>query len=120
MSTFDSAQELLQPGETALCVLTDGRNFTINADCSGSTGIWKLDPTRQVDCVVVFRQEHRDGRSFVELFRAQHDGVVGPTEEGRFTVRLLSIELVGSTERGWQEFASPGQNPVRYITRPPA
>ena len=120
MPTFDTAQELLQPGETALCVLTDGRNFTINADGSGSTGRWKLTPTRQVDCVVVYRQEHCDGRSFVELFRARHDGVVGPTEEGRFTVQLLGIEQAGSTESGWQEFAGPGQNPVRYVTRPPA
>ena len=120
MSTFDTVQELLQPGETALCVLTDGRNFTINPDGSGSTGFWKVDPTHQVDCVIVFREEQRDNQSVVELFRARHDGVKGPNEDNRYTVRLLDIKLMGCTKRRWQGFVGHGQNPVRYVNRPQA
>jgi hypothetical protein len=37
--TFDTAQELLQPGETGLFVLTDGRHFTINPEGSGCMGL---------------------------------------------------------------------------------
>ena len=116
MPAFDTAQELLQPGETGLFVLTDGRHFTINPDGSGSTGFWVINPTRQVDRVIVFRQELRDGQRFVELFTARYDGVVGP-EDGRYTVRLLDVQVAGSTARSWQEFADAGQNPVRYVTR---
>ena len=118
MNTFDTVQELLQPGETALCVLTDGRNFTFHPDGSGSTGFWKINPVRQADCVVVFRQGLRHGQRYVELFTAQHDGVVGANEEGRYTIKLLNMQLVDSTEHSWQKFANAGQNPVRYVTRP--
>jgi hypothetical protein len=119
MPTFDTAQELLQPGETGLFVYTDGRHFTVNADGSGSTGFWVINPTRQVDRVVVVREEFRGGQRFAELFTARHDGIIGP-EDGRYTVRLLDVQLAGSTDRTWKEFADAGQNPVRYISRPVA
>ena len=117
MRMFDSANELLQPGETGLFVHTDGRHLTLNADGSGSTGRWVINPSRRVDRVVVVREAQRGGRRFMELFVARHDGVIGPVD-GRYTVRLLDVRLAGSTVRSWKELAAAGQNPVRYIARP--
>ncbi len=119
MPTFDAAQGLLEPGETGLFVLTDGRNFTLRADGSGSTGFWFVRPSRHVDRVVVCKQEFRDGRRFIDLFTARHDGVIG-REDGRYTVKLLDVRLAGSTDRTWEEFADAGRNPVRYVSRPVA
>src|ERR1043166_3860444 len=119
MPTCDTAQELLQPGETGLFVFTDGSHFTFNPDGSGSTGFWVIDPTRHVDRVVVVREQLRGDQRFIELFTARHDGVIGP-EDGRYTVRLLDVQLAGSTDHTWKEFAHAGQNPVRYISRPVA
>jgi len=116
MPTFNTAQELLQPGQTGMFVHTDGRHFTYNADGSGSTGFWVINPSRQVDRVVVVLDEFRRGKRIVELFTARHDGVVGP-KDGRYTVKLIDVQLAGSTDRTWKEFANAGQNPVRYISK---
>jgi hypothetical protein len=117
MKMFEHARELLRPGETGLFVFTDGRHFVINQDGSGSTGLWVIDPSRRVDRIVVFRQVHRDGLQIVELFSALPDGVSGPDQDRRYTLKLLELQMVGSTNQGWRDFADAGQNPVRYVSR---
>ena len=119
MRNFESALELLQPGQTGLCVFTDGRWFKINNDGSGSTGNWKASPRRNVDVVVIYRQEIRDGQRFVELFTGKPIGYDGP-KDGRYVIELSDVRLEGSTVLPWYEFADTGQNPVRYVTRPKA
>ncbi len=114
--TFDTAQELIQPGEVSLFILTDGRNFNIKPDGSGSTGFWRISPTRHRDRVVVYRAKPRNGRHFAELFTARYDGVVGPTEHDKYTVKLLDVKLAGTTYRRWQEFTGIGQTPHKYFS----
>lgn len=47
------ARQILQPGEKALLIRTDGRNLAIS-DGDGTSGNWKLSPTRQVDTVLIY------------------------------------------------------------------
>ncbi len=76
MSKFETAQELLQPGETGLFVHTDGRYFTREADGSGITGKWCIRPTRQIDRVVIVRWERCGGRrSWMEFAAAGRNPV---------------------------------------------
>ncbi len=117
LPTFDKAQELLKPGEIGLFFLTDSRYFKHKPDGSGSTGFWRIDPTRHVDLVVVFHKQIRDGQHFAELFIARHEGVVGPREDGKYTVLLRDVKLAGSTDHSWQEFVGIGQKEFRYVTR---
>jgi hypothetical protein len=116
MPFFESAEQLLKPGETGLFLFTDGRFFTQNADKRGSSGFWKLDSQRKIDRVVIFRWSIREGERCVELFSALPDGFDGPTDEGRYAVRLLNIHFEGNTTRTWEDFVGTLQHPVTYVT----
>ena len=109
---FESAQQLLKKGQTALCLFTDGKHLEFNGDGSGSTGHWIINPKRKIDQVIIYQQS--DGQATV--FIAEPDGYY-PTKEGRYTLNLLRIEEVGTTNRSWKEFAAIGQNPVRYLIK---
>ncbi len=90
----------------------------IIADGSGSTGYWKVSPSRRADRVAIHRQSVRAGQRLNELFTALHDGVIGPTKKNRrYTVRLRDIQHAGTTDRNWPDFADTRSNPVRYISR---
>ena len=117
MPFFESAEQLLNPGETGLFLFTDGRFVTQNDDGSGSSGFWKLDSQRKIDRVVIFRWSLREGERFVELFSALSSGVDGPTDEGRYNVRLVNIHFEGNTVRTWEDFVGTQQHPVTYVTR---
>ena len=117
MDTFDTAQELLQSGETGLFVHTDGLHFTHEVDGSGTTGNWVINPTRHIDRVVIVRWERRGGQRFTELFTARPDKFVR-LENGRYEIKLIGVRLAGSTDRSWMEFAGTGRNPVKYVFRP--
>ena len=121
MPLFSSAEELLNDGETGLFLFTDGQFFIKNADKTGSSGFWNLNPKRKIDRVVIFRwSSNQDGERFVELFTALPIGFDGTT--GRYTVLLREIDCVGNTIRNWEEFVGTQQHPVtstkpQYITR---
>jgi hypothetical protein len=117
MRTFNLAEELLKPGETALCLFTDGRLLTIGPDGSGSSGNWKLDPNCIVQRVIIFRWSMRDGERSVELFTALLNGMSGPTDEGRYIVHLLDVHLQGTTSQTWEKFVATEKHPVAYVTR---
>ena len=116
LHAFDGAHQLLQPGELGLCLLTDGRFFTRNVDGTGSTGIWVLNPQRQVDRIIIFHQVQRQERREVDLYTALPDGATGPDADGRYTLHLREVQQAGTTDKRWQEFAQAGSNPVRYLT----
>jgi hypothetical protein len=121
MPLFSSAEELLNDGETGLFLFTDGRFFIINADKTGSSGIWNINPKRKIDRIVIFRwASDQNGERFVELFLALPNGFDGTT--GRYTVLLREINYVGNTVRTWEKFVGTEQNPVmpttpQYISR---
>jgi hypothetical protein len=121
MPLFSSAEELLNDGETGLFLFTDGQFFIVNADKTGSSGIWNINPQRKINRVVIFRwSSDQTGERFVELFAALPNGFDGTT--GQYTVLLREINCVGKTVRTWEEFVGTQQNPVtstkpQYITR---
>lgn len=124
MPSFASAEELLNHGETGLFLFTNGQFFTINADKTGSSGFWNLDPKRKFDRVVICVWSFEEGERFVKLFTALPNGLDGPMDEGRYkgryTVRLLDIHQVGNLVRSWEDFIGTQQQPSTYpiyITR---
>ena len=117
MPQFASATELLSPGETALVIVTDGKNLTDNHDGTGSTGWWVIDPQRKVDRVIIYRRASAD-ETDNDLFTATHDGVDGPREDGRYLIRLLGLTLAGHSDSNWRDFAATRQNPIRYVSKP--
>jgi len=117
MAKCEHAKELLAPGETALCVCTDGRYFDFKSDGRGSTGNWKINPKRQVDRVIIYRRTPGESSRTADVFTALHDGVMDSETDGRFVVLLLDVQLAGTTNRTWREFSDARQNPVRYVSR---
>jgi hypothetical protein len=51
MPNFDAAIELVQPGNTALILKTDGTHLTFTLGEPGSSGLWRLKANRKVDMV---------------------------------------------------------------------
>jgi hypothetical protein len=117
MEEVGSLLDLLQPGESALAVLTDGRNLKLNGDGSGSSGNWVIDPARQVDRFVIYYREGGAGDT-ARLYRGDYVGAGPSPEAGRSVVTFEGAEQVGVTRLSWPEFADTGANPVRYISRP--
>jgi hypothetical protein len=109
--------DLLEPGESALAVLTDGRHFRMNDDGSGRSGNRKVDPQRDVDLFIVY---HRPGKAgdAAKLYRAVYTGATPSTEPGRAVVSFEEVEPAGVTRSSWREFAATWANPVRYMSRP--
>jgi hypothetical protein len=117
MPQFESAIELLNPGETALVVFTKGQHLTDNQNGKGSTGWWKIDSQRKVDRVIIYRRAS-DDKADNDLFIGKHDGIEGPREDGRYNVLLLDFKLAGHTAANWREFADTYSKEFRYISRP--
>ena len=118
MPSIKSAQQLLTPGETALCLFTDGRYLEINGT-TGSSGFWRIDPNRAFQRVVIFRWEMRNGERHVDLFTAIPDGLIPITEgeyAGRYTVQLRDIKRVGTTPVSWEDFVGTNDLPVAYVS----
>ena len=111
MRSLHHATDLLQPGETALVVFTDGRHFLQYQDGSGQSGNWKVDPNRRVDRVIVYmRVAWRN-----EIYLAHHAGTTLSPEPGRRIVQLKGFEAAGATPENWRDFAD-AYGPVRYVT----
>lgn len=108
------ARDLIAENESAIVIFTDGRNFHIERDGSGSTGNWKLDPSREYDTVIIYERDW-DGESN-QLYLAVPIDVLESSHEGRYVIQLKNIRSVGTTETNWLEFAEGGQNPIRYMT----
>ncbi|MHB9008965.1 MAG: hypothetical protein ACYDC1_18805 [Limisphaerales bacterium] len=115
MRTFNSAEELLEPGETGLFLFTGGQLLTLGPDGSGSSGNWKLDPNRTIQRVVVCRWSLPDGERIVELFSGLLSGIDGPTDEGRYTVRFHDMHPQGTTSQTWEAFTGATERPVAYV-----
>ena len=119
MLTVTSAQELVGPGETALCLFTDGRYF-VDDGSRGSSGFWFLDPKKPFDTVIIFRWKRQGGVRHVELFTALPDAIEGPETEGdlrgRYNVRLRELKLTGNTVVSWEHFVGSDDHPVAYVS----
>src|SRR5438874_1334261 len=96
VNEVQSLLDVLQPGESALAVFTDGRHFQLNGDGTGTSGNWVAGPERVVDRFVVY---HRDGRAgeVAQVYRADFAGTTPSPEPGRVIVSFQSAELIGVT-----------------------
>ena len=118
MEEVASLLDLLQAGESALAVLTDGRNLKLKRDGSGTSGYWVIDPARQVDRFIIYCREGGAGDT-AQLYRGDYVSTEPSTEDaGRYAVTFEGAKQVGVTRLTWPKFADTGSNPVRYISRP--
>ena len=115
MTKYETADQLLRPGEVGLFIYTEGGDLTINEDDSGSTGNWHVDPLRRVDYVIIYKRNPED-RSSNDLLLARCGDLEGPIDE-RYHINLRDIKLIGYTDINWAEFALTQSNPIRYIDR---
>ena len=111
--TILRASDLLSDGESAVAVTTDGKRFRVGPDGTGETGNWRVDQSRQPRRVIIHRTTG-DG-SAAEVYLADFVRFRPSDEDGRAVIDFANAERVGLTERGWKEFASASQNPVRYL-----
>jgi hypothetical protein len=112
-----SLLELLRPGESALAVFTDGRNFRLHGDGTGTSGSWVIDPARKVDRFIVYYREGSAGTA-AQLYLADYIGAAPSPEAGRYVVSFEGSSQVGVTRLPWPEFADTGANPARWIAKP--
>jgi hypothetical protein len=122
MPTYSLATELLEPGETALCLFTNGEYFTISDKGTGSSGYWPINPQRPFDRIIIFHWSDAAGQRHVDLFTALSAGFEGPVTdgkyEGRYTVKLQQLAKVGTTDSTYEQFASAAGPWATYVTRP--
>lgn len=120
MSTFTKAYELLNPGETALCLFTDADHYghlLKMDDKAGSSCCWALDnPQRHYDRVIIFKVTSPNGRRHVEIIMAFSDGHDPVTEgdyrnQNRYTVRLIRPRHMGTTDASWESFVESDKRP---------
>lgn len=109
MPIFDSITQLLEPGETALCLFTDGRLLTFNEDGSASSGDWKLDPARSTKRAIVYKWSLSEGERIVELFSGEICSIkpAKPSKPAKSNWQTIEqFRATASSLRHW-EFSLP-------------
>ena len=111
------ALDLLDPGESAIALRTDGRYLKIrNPDGSGSSGNWKISATRPANKVIIYLQlQNQVG---ADIYVANYVDTVGSPDPPRRILYFQDAELIGSTDRNWKTFAETNQNSVRHLRKP--
>jgi hypothetical protein len=105
MKELESLREVLQPGESALAVFTDGRHFQLYPDGTGTSGNWKTRPPHTIDRFVV-----------AQVYCADFIGTTPSPEAGRVVVQFRNARQLGITRQSWPKFADTGTNPVRCLS----
>ena len=116
MRKFKHAREALRRGETGLVLYTDGSLFEVDRG-SGWTGNWRLSERREFDSVVIYKRERADPSLYL-VYTARATGTE-PCESDptRRRVRLRDVRCVGYGTERWQDFASSGRGPLRYLEK---
>ena len=79
----------------------------------GARGYWRINLERPFDQVIIYRRHQESGTN--EVFTAVPAEMETSPVAGRWVIRLAKIEMVGTTELNWPEFAETGSNPIRYL-----
>jgi len=115
MPALEKAVHLLQPGEKAFAVFTEGDRFEKNdADRTGSTGNWGVNVKRAqmlTHVIVYVRVSNNENK----IYKGRYEGLEESGEGNLYRVLMSEIEFVGYTDRNWHEFADTGTNARRYL-----
>ncbi len=106
------ARDFIKPGENVIVILTQGSDFFLRDDNTGSTGEWKIDPNRSVDRVIIYLRNDDHTNT---LYIANHTGVKPADREGRYNIQLTHVQYIGITSANWNDFAETGTYPIRYL-----
>jgi hypothetical protein len=112
------AKNLIDNGETAAVIFTDGRNFRLNDDGTGYSGNWRVRKDVRVDKVVVYVRKQFTNDVYVGDFVQ----LVASTEDhlpDRRAFKFVGMKYAGSTRKNWNEFTDAKHgavSPVRYIS----
>lgn len=97
---------ILLPGQSAIAVFTKtGKNLD-----EGKTGIWKIDPTKSVNKIIIYHRHDHVNEIIVGDFKT----ISNSNDPRRFYLHSDNFRSVGFTPKNWNEFALTGSNPVRY------
>ena len=116
MRRLAHATEVLKKGETALVLYTDGSLFEVERG-SGWTGNWRLAVGRAFDRVVIYKRERADPSLYL-VYTAVPAGTQACMDDpARRRIKLRDVRCVGYARERWQDFASSGRGPLRYLER---
>jgi hypothetical protein len=116
MQSYNFAKDLLSDGQSAIVVYTEGGQFVDNHDGTGTTGWWEVEPGCEVNRVILYRRG-AGGKSDNDIYTAKFDGLEGPREDGKFSIRLAELAFAGRSQSNWWVFAETQANPVRYVSK---
>ena len=101
-----SYKEVLNSGDVALAVKTDGRRFSFNDGGKSETGCWPLDLSKRINKVVVFHSGE-DGNVYI----GDYDSSIAAQEfPGKYHLLFVNSRLAGRSVVSWTTFTD-GQSP---------
>lgn len=104
--------DFVEPGETAVVLFLQDEAFYLDEDGGGSTATWPVDPTRNVDKIIVYRRP--EGEERADIFVGAYDGA-RRAPDGRYRVYFSGMTQESWTSKEWDEFSAGSQYTLRYI-----
>ena len=110
MKEYERISELVEAGQIAVGVMTDGRH--LERGKIWRSGNWRISAKCVADRVIVY---HRHGEVSAVIVGDFIDTVAAATP-GRRVIRFSNAREIGFTNSNWPEFAESGSsNPIRYV-----
>ena len=104
--------DFVEAGETAVVLYLQDEAFYLDEDGGGSTATWPVDPSRDVDKVIVYRRSDEEERA--DIFVGQYEGA-RRAADGRYRVYFSAMERASWTGKDWDEFSQGSQYTLRYV-----
>ena len=113
-----TARDFIKPDENVMVIFTEDILLELGDDNTGLTGDWWINPTHEIDRVILYRRVYQNRYSWINtLYIGNHAGVIFVEETERYKVKLTHVQYIGQTDLNWYEFAETGQFPIRYFFR---
>jgi hypothetical protein len=113
VDNITNASELLQVGQSALVLFTDGNQLVLQPDGTGSTGNWRLDDDFECDKVIIYWRTDTANKVHLGDFIATRSS----PERNRRVVVFRNMSLLGVTDSNWFQFANGSQLPNQVIEK---
>ena len=124
LSAIEKAVDLLESGESAIVIYTDGREFECKQDGSGHTAYWAINPGIQINKVIIYRVMNRHDSTSREnyVYVGMPGRISGPfritgCKKARYKIELSNITAQGISDNNWFAFAETGPNPIRFVVK---